>query len=428
MLLVLAIVGCNAAPSPSLVENAVRASIDGGVADRAKLVQFNKTDGQPMEMLGVKAYTMTFAAHAQFVADVEYTASSHTIMNNGPSITTRRASGAPITCATSLTACVYGSSEHAKAGEGLAISGTASFEKSEAGWRLTSLDYNARSVLVPGIAQGRTEGLTASEPQDVGSQRCMAFSSTHPVPHSSFLDRLLRRSVGIARTLPDSEINLTSSSSVGSVAMLATGEVCVGPRLVLSTSEQPRWITSRDRAAIIARLSRPDPVHAFRLLAVGEDGIEFIWIVHPDSEKPLSLDALTDYRTRMVATGEPLPNIDLPGPASWAPDGRTVLVHSPRHTGFLLVKAGAVAAPIVSLASLTPRGTCFGGREAQERSIRWTAPDVAEVSVSMFSLYDGYVKERLPIPDSISSRCGSVHNDSVTVLIDASRATATKVR
>ncbi len=155
--LVLHCVGCTDRPNEDVVREVVGARIDNGISSRLKLSSFSKTDGVRSEVSGVKAYTMMFKASVEFSDDAYYTTGG-SMVEPDVVIVTRPATNAPRTCSQDLTACLSQGPMFASKGERFDVTGSATLQRTEAGWHVTGLALNLPDCSrLPGCAHERAE-------------------------------------------------------------------------------------------------------------------------------------------------------------------------------------------------------------------------------------------------------------------------------
>jgi hypothetical protein len=145
--LALALYACDSLPSPTQAESALRARIDDGMADRIKLTNFRKTDGQSSEVARVSLYQMAFDADLEFLADVYYSGSGTSLLDDtymaDGKIASRVIAGPPPTCAANIYYCVNPAPDVGRKGQSLHLRGKIAFEKSESGWHSTGVTFRA---------------------------------------------------------------------------------------------------------------------------------------------------------------------------------------------------------------------------------------------------------------------------------------------
>jgi hypothetical protein len=338
-LLILALAaGCGPSrPSDSGGEATLRRSIDDGDATRLTLRSFTKTDGRQGELMGVPIYSMMFVAEAEFVSDAMYTTGS-LLSSEGGSIKTTppRAGGS------SLDDLFFMSQglRPAQKGDVLLISGQIDFEKRESGWvgsdvtfRLIHDSVSTSSASSAGGGEQNSQSGVFLGPTD---PRCEEFFGAQPASRVTWLDRILRRRPSAARQLPETDLVLwdvatdttPTSSPVGSIAVLATREVCLGSRLAMVPAEV------RDFPDMRVTLTSPNS-DGYRVLAVEElfDGgrarlLHRAWLVHPDSGAVIG--------TLFDPGGDEGEPIFTPTSAHWSPDGRYLAI---AHREFLTDRA-----------------------------------------------------------------------------------------
>jgi hypothetical protein len=148
-------------PSIAMVRDSVIARLDGGSTARVRLASLLKTDGQKAQMFGVDVYRLQFVADAEFT-DAAYYTSGGTLMNQTVSIATSPISQRPKTCLESFLACVSQTPMRAAKGDRIKLSGSAEFQKSEAGWHLSSF---ALSLAEPDKLPNHST-LTSAQPRN----------------------------------------------------------------------------------------------------------------------------------------------------------------------------------------------------------------------------------------------------------------------
>lgn len=143
--------GCGSdRPAPAAAEDAVRAAITGPKADRLRLVEFRKTDGQAKEIMGVRVYELEFFAGVDVLEDLLYEASDHSLKASESAPTLGTVQGgfswdAWFNTAVSGREMVY-------QGDRVALNGTVGFERKESGWVVaairfkTSIDTSSRAA------------------------------------------------------------------------------------------------------------------------------------------------------------------------------------------------------------------------------------------------------------------------------------------
>lgn len=421
--LVLGTTGCSDRPSESLAREVFSHKIDDGHSTRLRVVEFAKSDGQSSELAAVKMYNMTFAATLEFAEDAFYTTGG-SIMQPEVSINTASIANVPPTCAQNFAACVSQTPMRAAKGDKLKVKGTASFEKSESGWHVSNLTISLPDCAdVPGCAssssgQSPRRGSMSSTPApvarmvgntggvdtvSVSGKRCAAFGAAHPEPRRSIIDRILRRPVGIAGTLTAHPIRIGLSGevrpdtadyrfkdfewaegSVGQIAYLASGELCIGPAVLLSLSD-----ITQHREYYYVTVTQPINDKGWRILNLNEvdRGLTYAWIVHPDSSRAISGDLLAKfhvYPDGTPAAGISQMQFSLPKPQDWSPDGRYLALSAGNivDRGLLITDLQDRSTHYVSVQGFLqkpPMQNCWNeGMGPPE----WSAADVLQVDVA----------------------------------------------
>lgn len=172
---------CTDRPSPELAEGSLRARIDKGSEDRIKLSTFTKMDGQSSEVGGVSVYRMAFHADLEFIEDVFYVGSGSSLLDDtyggDASITSELMTGPPPSCATDLYYCVYPAPDIGSRGGTLKLTGTMAFEKSESGWRLTTIAFRGTPSSPPVASQSGSQA-PAPAPSSADASICVEPSGT----------------------------------------------------------------------------------------------------------------------------------------------------------------------------------------------------------------------------------------------------------
>jgi len=390
-ILLIAALGCSPGrPSEQLAQVTLNARIDGGSGERVSLIEFEKTDGQMAEVMGVEVYRIDFRARAQARADLLYKTAGFFGGNVGSLET--RAKPQSQEFWDQWFSTMVASERPACKGDVFQLRGAITFEAKESGWNpaqaefSVTLDSTARSV----DCQISSRGARARAPtrpatpapipiDELSLSRCAQYATAHPLPRPSFFQRLLGRRRSIAASLPDTTILVSSEARVGTISFTPTGEVCLGPNPI------PFPVTSGMSNYPLGYkliLSRPSP-QGHRVLTFSQYGLESrdarfsAWIVHPDSQHVLSTDLLSTLTLGAAAY--------LPQPSQWSPDGsRVVMLQS-----WTADKGPAIALLMTSLPDTSAPPTTldlwhdyqYTEYRADTSSFRWTASDVVQVTL-----------------------------------------------
>src|SRR5450759_1931603 len=77
-------------PATETAKAALQGNITGPLAGQLRLADFQKTDGQAKEVMGVKVYELEFRATIEFLDDVMYQSSENAIQTSAPGPTLNR--------------------------------------------------------------------------------------------------------------------------------------------------------------------------------------------------------------------------------------------------------------------------------------------------------------------------------------------------
>jgi len=152
-------------------------------------------------------------------------------------------------------------------------------------------------------------------------------------------------------------------------------------------------------------------------------GIQYAWVVHPDSARLLSTDALGPFRTddkgRVAALGRAQLSFDAPTQINWAPDGSSLALvgfNEGDWSTILQVPIGSQLASQIKLRSLIQFSEdCF---IALAQPSSWARSRVMKVRLSL--------EDNPWRSDSLPCR---VPADSVAeVVVDFDRAAASRIR
>jgi hypothetical protein len=128
-----ALVGCSDTLSQSdarqKLENQIRQQSNGLI----KLVSFEKTDGVMHEMMGMKAYEMSYSAEVEFLDDCIWSAGNN-LMGWDGSFRAQRSQALPSGALNDFFDASQGL-KPAKKGEHFRFTGHLEFEKTERGWQ-----------------------------------------------------------------------------------------------------------------------------------------------------------------------------------------------------------------------------------------------------------------------------------------------------
>jgi len=396
--------GCSNQPSERDGRAVLAADIDGGAGQRLLVTAFQKTDGQAAEFAGVKAYTMRFTAVAQFADDAFwYRSDGNPFLGSETNVITTFPSTSRYPGCNNDQPCYFvgPSPQRVSKGTTLQMAGSVDFQKSEAGWHATKIIFNTSSggsVRASGSADAAPAATTGNPPSNSNvtarvdsttSVRCAKQFAAHPLPKGPWYNRILGKTLSAAKSLPDSELTLSTDKTYGTLALLVTGEVCVGSlqALFLPEFRNPNGVHF-EPAQMRLILSRPNS-KGYRLLrAAWNDLAQGVWVVHPDSTHLLS-DNLSGAKERNTyrAFEPPLPN-------SWSIDGQFLAIRSfsgesPIMTGILAVAipngtSFVVPFPKDIFPQLHPEIACQGMTggihvDIDAKSFEWIAPDVVRL-------------------------------------------------
>jgi hypothetical protein len=128
----LALVGCSDKPSESDARQKLQNQVQQQSNGLIKLVSFQKTDGAMHEMMGMKAYEMSYAAEVEFVDDCFWSGGNNLSGWEG-SFYAERGQAAPSGGLQDFFNLSQGR-KAAKRGEHFTFTGRMNFEKTERGW------------------------------------------------------------------------------------------------------------------------------------------------------------------------------------------------------------------------------------------------------------------------------------------------------
>ena len=435
-------------PSTRQAERALRAVVDSG-GSSLDFERFEKTDGESFPALNTSQ--LLFTAVFRFKKDAAFSAGENPFVESKRIVV--RVTDTPSDGTFSWEGWLATASgfRRARAGDRLHLQGVVSFIRRESGWFAAETRFRVRhdsSARTTGAANGDPSTANSSPPptrvssgmpdsqvgdtpgavSEVAARRCADDAREHPRAQRSIIDRLLRRAPLPSLALPDSAIILVDSSVAplpkreawqgpseatsrlarfGSVALLPTGELCVGATPLANVLDV--------RAVVLeVSLSRPN-AHGDRLLQVidMDRGSVHAWVVNPDSTTPLSSDALEPFLTEgWAALGASFDAL----PSQWSPDRRRIALITPRAS-ILLVPIGSGQPREVEIASYAPQilshERCWLSLEPS--SLKWSSAEVLRVRVGITQVSGA---ERCPF-----------HADSVGVLLlDIARGSVARLR
>lgn len=120
--------GCTSSPSEATGRKAFEASIAKSAAGLAKVVSFQKVNGQESDLMGVKVYSMEYKAEVEFSADCRWG-----IGNRGNIVATT--SNNSMELMSVMIGVQGGGLKSVKKGQRETVTGALQFEKTEKGWR-----------------------------------------------------------------------------------------------------------------------------------------------------------------------------------------------------------------------------------------------------------------------------------------------------
>lgn len=128
----IALVGCSDTPSESDARQKLESKIQQQSNGLIKLVSFQKTDGQMQEMMGMKAYEMSYAGEVEFLEDCLWSGGNNLSGWDG-SFYAQRGQAAPQGGLQDFFNLSQGR-KPAKKGDHFRFTGHIDFEKTERGW------------------------------------------------------------------------------------------------------------------------------------------------------------------------------------------------------------------------------------------------------------------------------------------------------
>ncbi|MEY2571929.1 MAG: hypothetical protein QOJ87_142 [Verrucomicrobiota bacterium] len=123
---------CSDTPSPSDARQKLANQIQQQSNGLIKLVSFEKTDGVMQEMMGIKAYQMSYTAEVEFLDDCIWTAGNNLVGWDG-SFRAQRNQALSSGALNDFFNASQGL-KPAKKGEHFTFTGQMAFEKTERGW------------------------------------------------------------------------------------------------------------------------------------------------------------------------------------------------------------------------------------------------------------------------------------------------------
>lgn len=439
-LCVTAISGCSMPPSPGDVEAALEAEYGPlvsvqGVA-RTDGLAYPGNDGAP------DRYAVGFTAVLLPNEDVTVKISSglERTVDEGARIKSINPGHESVPDGLTLLPAIGTALWRANSFQPTPIHGEVLFARVDREWRkVESLAYLADSVVARGVTadvprRNRVSAWNARGTVDEreSMQRCESFATWRGLSRPTQLDGLRGRLRSVAAALPDEGLVLWGGSAggwevedypsggpVGTIAVLPTREICVGPELVPGWPGE--WLRTRPEMWTID-LSGPSPVHKWRLLVVREvdEGLWKAWVVHPDSARALTDDIIEDRRRpdglRMNAWG---------ANSLWSDDEGRATFWFGDITGVRAVASGAVGrgeVTRVDVRHVLPTNEACGVFPWLDESVwRWTTSDVLETRLRLELDPDWYR------PHGVGD-CSMPPDTAAAIAIDFAMGTVTRLR
>lgn len=403
-ILCMAVTACGPGrPAESDGEAALTTVIDDGQSPRLRIERFEKTDGRPSEAEGVPMYTMMFAARLEFFDDAMYSVGMPMV-----SQASRIATGPYVPEPTGFSWNEFlGSSQgqrRARRGDRLALEGEMAFERRESGWTPVGIVFTFAHDSTTRVEQAAAEPPTSASPQAESG----AAAGTSP-ESPSVAGREDPTCVAADQVTAQSDYpvwagqspNIEPGERLGRIRHLRNRGVCVGRYLVLERA-------AYDDGGEL-RVSNPGTGAADGLLWLHLNDLKagplFAAIVHPDSARPLSTDAIAPYRS--PTTGWP---VDAPrgfgyGTPLWSPDGRSAVFVGDSVTVF---PVGLGQARTFPRPALEGQELCFyptldlWDDNTGEPLYRWVNSSVLRVGTHLVRMYDAPPECQMP-RDSVAT-------------------------
>jgi hypothetical protein len=175
-----ALSGCSGPPSASEGRQAIEDRIKGQSEGRIRLVQFQKTNGQSAEAMGVKVYTLEYETEVEFLEACKWNIITFAgaIMDNEVSFRTTKSPDKPLSELAQLSESATNPGTAVSKGQRFKLVGAIRFEKKEKGWWVDGVKVTSITPLTGSANSSAAQPDRAPEHQAAGTSKTLASAAS----------------------------------------------------------------------------------------------------------------------------------------------------------------------------------------------------------------------------------------------------------